>query len=692
MTSESLYSFKIENNKIWLKPLLDYFINIKFHNDNIEKIREDLSSIPDFSPQQLFSTIDKDQTNYISYKNLITFLTEMNTSFYETYVRSFIHNYDKQKNFSINYSQFLSLILPHKNLALKEKILNGHPKDNSSNENKIKSLFNELIKEELKLAETSYKIAIDILSSETFTTYEAFLEIVKNGKYITQKKLATFLNENNIENFDEKDVELLMMRIDSDNDDKISYDEFVEIFLPLSQRSENYIQKLELYKSNEKNENKLDENKNKKNNITRNRGNNINYIFNYNYSLKDRSVSNDNKKTKNNSTSRSKRKFSDKTNFTLSTISINNENNEKFNTCPDKFYIKNEEPKKNMNDNNYFSPRIDNTDKKKDKISSEEKTNDETKLNCSCENKIYNNIISDKGSPSNSTIINNSQNSNQLFSYLRNYPVDFDRLLKFTKYNNQNMSENENFNSFFEKNNQNLTIKNDAFYNLICDYLEQDSITQNILESLCLCEDFNIPNLFELFTANKIQNQDIITSSDIYDILINNLCFYIEPNDIFYIFAKFNKNINDLNNCTLNFENFCEIFTPKKYSIIKVMKERNENKYFMGFSFKTKRILVSLFKQFIDSEKSNERYRRELLGEINGENKLNLYITDLYKALSNPSYKGIIKEDIIRFMEVYGRILDPYEIDSIMERFDKNKDGFIDVSEFKQEILPKLNL
>ena len=53
----------------------------------------------------------------------------------------------------------------------------------------------------------------------------------------------------------------------------------------------------------------------------------------------------------------------------------------------------------------------------------------------------------------------------------------------------------------------------------------------------------------------------------------------------------------------------------------------------MGFSFKTKRIICSLFKQLIDSEKSNEYYRKELIGNENNMYKVYYSIENIFNTL-----------------------------------------------------------
>jgi Ca2+-binding EF-hand superfamily protein len=110
----------------------------------------------------------------------------------------------------------------------------------------------------------------------------------------------------------------------------------------------------------------------------------------------------------------------------------------------------------------------------------------------------------------------------------------------------------------------------------------------------------------------------------------------------------------------------------------------------MGFNFKTKRLIYSAFKQFIDSEKSNEKYRKELIGNEHNIYKIYVSMENLFNSLKKNYNNGLDQEDICNFMETNGRKLCQYEIDLLMEKFDKNKDGLIDFDEFFSEISPKI--
>jgi hypothetical protein len=73
------------------------------------------------------------------------------------------------------------------------------------------------------------QISGKIKNSRLFSTYEAFLAIVGSDRYLTKSNLFNFLKNNNVM-IDDGDVTQIMFRLDTDNDDKISYGEFKEIF------------------------------------------------------------------------------------------------------------------------------------------------------------------------------------------------------------------------------------------------------------------------------------------------------------------------------------------------------------------------------------------------------------------------------------------------------------------------------
>ena len=237
--------------------------------------------------------------------------------------------------------------------------------------------------------------------------------------------------------------------------------------------------------------------------------------------------------------------------------------------------------------------------------------------------------------------------------------------------------------------------KNKALFNLLNNYIIQDLEIEKTLEKLYLCSDFNIYYLFQTFLGQENTNSftnKIITSNDIYRTLINLGLDNLNQKDISYIFLKCNKKINikeKNNNIGFTYEEFCNILKPK---IIKGnFVENKYKKYFMGFSFRTKRIICTLFKQFIDTEKMNEIFRKNLISNEKNKYKAYLIIENLFNSLKG-KYTGDYLEinDLESFMELFGTKLQKIEKDILIQRFDKNKDGYFDFNDFFNEIMPKL--
>ena len=281
----------------WLNTFLSYFKTIKTYDTEIESFRSSLSSIPEFTPLSLFTYLDKNLKSFLSLNDFKSFLSSENVSFDEIKLRKLIHNFDKDGDFSLNLKEFTYLIQ-----SKRKKIKNEYfPNLKFELNQEIKNDLKTILEKEMDLIKELNDIAKEIINSENFSTYEAFTLIVGKEKYITKKNFGKFLNDNYMEISDE-DVEQIMFRIDADNDDKISYEEFKEIFFTLN--DDNFYNN----KNNTNNEiaNKyLNLEEEKENNIyekieEQNEENNFNDNNNYNYNINQDEEDNKNIEEENN--------------------------------------------------------------------------------------------------------------------------------------------------------------------------------------------------------------------------------------------------------------------------------------------------------------------------------------------------------------------------------------------------------
>ena len=353
------------SHRQWVDLLLSYFTTIKEFEEKIEPLRQSLYQQNDFTPKSLFNHLDNNSKNFISLDDFIKFLQDNSINYDEKYLRQFIHNYDKDNDFCINYQEFNGIITPltddsykqrleeieneEKNKEKKEKNEKGEKKeedgkennidnkeennndnkdennienkeDNNNIENKedndnienkeenkdekkdenkeekkeennidpeILKIFGQILTEEMSLTEKISDIAKQCMGSKFFTFYESFREIADDEKYITEENLSNFLKKNGIE-LNEKEPKGLIHRNDTDNDGKISFSEYKQIFYPLNdvqhKRSLNdYNKYLDEYNSILKSGNNY---KSNNSSYYPNRNNNLqkgNYYNNYNY-------------------------------------------------------------------------------------------------------------------------------------------------------------------------------------------------------------------------------------------------------------------------------------------------------------------------------------------------------------------------------------------------------------------------
>ena len=687
--------------KPWNSILVKYFTTIKILDDEIEKIRVELCQNPSFFPKILFNIIDSNEKNFITLDDLKTYLKNNNIPYEEYCLRRFIHNFDKDNDFSIDYNEFLGIVLSKRNSSLSNNVMYRENKDNKL-ENIVENSFNKLLIKELNLVKNLISIADELKYSKEFTTYEAYISIVKEQKYITQENLANYLRENNFE-LDNIDPIILMFRIDADNDGQISYEEFQEIFFPY--KSNYSLNDVTINKSLKINYDKRNLN-NELNNkmILPNQNSNKNY-----YKLK---TPNNKFNEQNNIDNNLLNKFNISYDYSIG----QEENFQNYNPSITNFYktknsssnnfnkYQNELSFQSINDinNKYLPQPIHYQQSYQNNLN---QSNLSSQTNVFPNNNITQSYYSKKDYPQ-----NNYFKSNYLYN---NYPLNFQNEYPQNNYSlNYNSNNNYylnnqipiNYNSEFENNispdtfqlsNQPENMSSCPHNNispcesccqiqkqftllasLLNDIVIQGNIIENAKESLSFCTDVNLTNLYQFFDYNQ---RNSISSVDISQAL-KELNVFLTINDIKILFRGYDKNLDG----RFDYDEFCNIFLPKKYSLAKLFSERTPNDNFKCFSNETNEIIINVIRSIIDGEKSNEKIRFEL-NMIPGFNSF-----DLFNKIKKRFCAGIYKEDIISFMESYGRFLQPFEIKMLIDILDKDNDGIISYNEFMIELMPKI--
>ena len=462
---------ELESQYPWLNSLLYYFQNLNKIDDEIELLRVALCENSQFSPLSLFNYLDINGKSFLTLNDFKLFLSSKNSLYDERKLRKMIHNFDKDNDFSLNMNEFLGLILPRKNKILQKKICCSAETYGNNNNNvitqEIINNFNELILGEMKLVQELDKISLEIKNSKIFSTYEAFLAIVGDDKYMTKLNLFNFLKKNN-KFINDEEVAQLMFRLDGDNDDKISYEEFKEIFYPINEdfvcSSKNGI---------DINENKYIYNENFNNKEYNNNEFTKNYN-NYNYNTNDCNNNYNNKEYNNmkNDYNNYNSNYYNK-DYINKDFSNNNYKNDYFNNKDD---FKNNNYKNIVNDYEYInnSERDPNKREKKTKkiilrpaIKEKYNTNPNELYSLQLTNNKKEKLFSKYPNKNN---INTNDNNNNLNIESKHSYIKILKNRNSSSYNNYNRNDNNNRFKYISKINQkslNLDKSNNNKYSTI---------------------------------------------------------------------------------------------------------------------------------------------------------------------------------------------------------------------------------
>ena len=152
-------------------------------------------------------------------QDFLYYLEQHNYKFNDEIIRRFIKHYDKNGNFNLTYSDFLKFISP-----------SGFNLDNSKKfEDNIDEYFCNIIIKELKLIGFIDEMILQFRKNKDFDSHKLFIEISRNDKYLNKEILNTFLEGK----FSDIEINRLIYFIDTNNQGIISYEDFLDLLIPI---------------------------------------------------------------------------------------------------------------------------------------------------------------------------------------------------------------------------------------------------------------------------------------------------------------------------------------------------------------------------------------------------------------------------------------------------------------------------
>ena len=737
-----------------IKNLMEFIIT---QNNNNKKYKISLFKIRGFEPSSLFYEIDNISSGFINQRDLVEYLSKNNILIEKHIINLFIREYNKQENDNnLSIHDFIQFI----NFDIDKTSLDIGVLD--FDKNKIKKLFLNLIESELNIIKEKNLLISEIIKIGEFSTFETFYKISNDKNYIDLDSLKIFLDNK----FNKNEVKELIYRIDMNNDGRITYDEFQDLFFPFQKHLNiGQTDETEIYNFVDDNNYNILLNYNNDFNLNSYKDNILTVpkiIYNYNENENEnendiidnnsksdiflsKNPLDDNKVNVNERSANSEIILSDNQfyqndlideNFLydqnkLSNSDINNNKfrnynfrikyDEKlFNEINDRIKgrIKNEDDidfdkykDKNIHDNSNTLEKNKNNlyhnssnfygDKNDDDLPYKKKGNKKEENNSSSSQSFLgkirnpnyiNNLVNEMN-------ISNKKNEEKITDsksdifISKNYSGQNNNYIDNNYKNNINVNDHINLQNFedefrkkeeqdFNKNNNFadiLTDKDKIIIDIFIDFINSVTLlenkTENMRETITLCNDISLLGIFETFDLNK---NNLISKKNFIDICKKEYNIFPTEFQIKLIYDRFDLDKDD----ELNFNEFMSMISPLNKQYLELCNKEEDEKINKMVSFESKKNVIHFLKTLID----NETYIYDLKNRLISDKNFNFI--DLWGILMKFSYDNQIltKGEFNNFLENFGCYLTQYELDILFFKLSKDNE-IIKYDDLYKEIL-----
>jgi Ca2+-binding EF-hand superfamily protein len=188
-------------------------------------------------------------------------------------------------------------------------------------------------------------------------------------------------------------------------------------------------------------------------------------------------------------------------------------------------------------------------------------------------------------------------------------------------------------------------------------------------------------NTFDGYRLLDPQDKNYISALDLEDRLKELGVTCIQDEHILLM-----KHYSSHKDLRLRYYDFCDMVNPKNEQYAKLLVSRNSSGAASVYEVFTKETLdkiANTFRLFLEAEIVSERLRQNL------ENNKEFSLYDAFKAVDKDKNGFITLDEFETILADHGVAVTHKDLLSLMERYDKNRDGRVSYSEFVQEITPK---
>ena len=215
------------------------------------------------------------------------------------------------------------------------------------------------------------------------------------------------------------------------------------------------------------------------------------------------------------------------------------------------------------------------------------------------------------------------------------------------------------------------------FLNYIIELIKVENKIEKAKIDLSLRSDFNIYDIFNLFLVNEqnyLTDEDLINGLNLFDI-------NLKEKDIILLKRRMNRKITD----KIFYYDFIDLFIPYEKYYRNMVESRiginifPENDKTNIFLLSTKNYFIKLINLIIECENHIEKLRYELIITRN-------QIKNIIRNIDSKGLGNITDMDLFNFLKNRGIDININECSLLFIRLDKNRDGKVECWELNEEL------
>lgn len=635
--------------------LAEIFLRISHSERSVEECRHYLSSNSDFDPYSTFRGVDHLGIGSFSSTEMLALMDKHRffSSTDEAYLS--IKQYDCNQDGRLSIDEFFSLVLPSTNPVLKSIAMSRRGYFTQE----VEFLFVRLIQSEISFHRNIENSRRALILSHDFTAPECFRTIdIRNLGFIDRLSLQTFLRRHR--NVNEEDIDAIFRRLDNDCDDALSYQEFTEAIMPSqtnSFRSYRRTSALENYAQTDRSyHDTSSQNSYRKSSPLRSSN------------LKESMSSSSLRKS---FASNLPSRYTLSAQPSYSSLRSVDQSVRKSSPLRSSPLRSSRGPVGSFHDSAYktSSPLRATNFSGKSRNDAAYKTSPLRATNLSITNRSFHPNLDLASSNPNDTLSSLRRSSpNRKSSPLRksatersNFNESKNLSRSKTPANTSSMEEKELVNWFQEE----IKIARDV---------------ERKKNELALKHDFNLMDAFRMFDTHDYGSIAIAEFEDTFRFLS-----FSAPRDELYLLIK---HFSYLQNNRISFADFTELISPKQEEYTRILRNRSSSNSgafdrLRVFSRETLELFLSTLRLILDSESLAERVRQRL------SRLPNFNLHQAFIAVDKDRNGFITIDEFQSILQSHGIFATSKDLQNLLHKYDKNRDGKVSYSEFVEEVTPK---